>query len=377
MVENGKGGDFFGYYYMSSSSGEMPVKRKTHPINENTTNSALPQGERQSQTVFHNQNTRHQEIYPTPLQGREKSGNTEDQVNPGRGPCFNCKEYGHYTRDCPEVCGLQDICIKQRYYSPQQEDILSRSSKTETYPRHHYPPSQNPYYTEHPDSFTQRPGGKYQYKDCRKNDDEEGYPLSDFEENIIPSSKNMVPGKNRNHFRVKPERQPSDSDGDESNDDTYTLQKPSNTILDTSQQVNDVLFKLVEHQAAMQDNNLKVMETLVNRSTNAFVLDDIPVFDGLKGSIHFKNWLLELDKAVEVTGINISELAFSKSSRTPHKMIKRLRREKTWEFIKEKLQITYSKLTTDIHASTDLNQNKQRRHEPLEDFIERFYQNYK
>ena len=140
----------------------------------------------------------------------------------------------------------------------------------------------------------------------------------------------MIPGKHRNHFRVKPECQSSDSDGDESNDDTYTLQKPSNTILDTSQQVNDVLSKLVEHQAAMQDKNLKVMETLVNRSTNAFVLDNIPVFDGLKGSIDFENWLLELDKAVEVTGMNISELAFSKTSITPHKMIKRLRREKTW-----------------------------------------------
>ena len=100
--------------------------------------------------------------------------------------------------------------------------------------------------------------------------------LSDFEENTIPSSKNMVPGKHRNPFRVKPEHQSSDSDGDESNDDTYTLQKPSNTTLDTSQQVNDVLSKLVEHQAAMQDKNLKVMETLVNRSTNAFVLDDVP-----------------------------------------------------------------------------------------------------
>ena len=37
----------------------------------------------------------------------------------------------------------------------------------------------------------------------------------------------------------------------------------------------------------------------------------------------------------------------------------------------------YAKLATDVHASTDLNQNKQRRHEPLEDYIERFYQNYK
>ena len=75
------------------------------------------------------------------------------------------------------------------------------------------------------------------------------------------------------------------------------------------------------------------METLINHSTNAFVLDNVPVFDGLKGSIDFENWLLELDKAVEVTGMNISELAFSKSPGTPHKMIKRLRQQKTWDFI--------------------------------------------
>ena len=210
-----------------------------------------------------------------------------------------------------------------------------------------------------------------------KNDDEEGYPLSDFEGNVTPDSKTTASWKQHNYPKVKLECQSSDSDGDESNDDTNVPQKPSNTTLNMSQQVNDVLSKLVEHQAAMQDKNLKVMKTLVNRSTNAFVLDEIPVFNGLKSSTDFENWLLELDKAVEVTGMNISELAFLKSSGTPHKMIKRLRREKTWDFIKEKLQITYSKLAMDVHASTDLNQNKQKRNEPLEDFIKRFYQNYK
>ena len=125
---------------MPSSNSEVPVTRKTHPINESTTNFVLPQGGKQSQTVSYNQDTRHQDVHPTPLQGREKGGNIEDQGNPGQGPCFNCKEYGHYSRDCPEVCGTQDTFIKKRYYSPQQEDILSRSSKTEAYPRHHYPP---------------------------------------------------------------------------------------------------------------------------------------------------------------------------------------------------------------------------------------------
>ena len=72
----------------------------------------------------------------------------------------------------------------------------------------------------------------------------------------------------------------------------------------SSQQVSDVLSTIMKQQAVIQDQNLKVIEKLVNRSTNAFVLDDIPVFDeNSKYSIDFENWLLELDKAVEITGI--------------------------------------------------------------------------
>ena len=168
--------------------------------------------------------------------------------------------------------------------------------------------------------------------------------------------------------RLKSEPNWSDSDqDDESENETHPVNPPrrpqnnTSTALDSSQQVSEVLSHLVEHQNNLQEKNLEIMERLVNRSTNSFVLDDIPVFDGLKGSVDFENWLLELDKTAEITGMSMPELAFSKSSRTPHKMIKRLRREKSWEYIKEKLQITYSKLVTDVHASTDLNQNKQKR----------------
>ena len=81
MVENGTGGDFLGYYYMPSSNGEVPVRRRTYPINESTTNPVLPQGGKQSQAVSHNQEMRHQDIYLTPLQKRETGGNIE---NPGK-----------------------------------------------------------------------------------------------------------------------------------------------------------------------------------------------------------------------------------------------------------------------------------------------------
>lgn len=64
------------------------------------------------------------------------------------------------------------------------------------------------------------------------------------------------------------------------------------------------------------------MQSLVNCSTNSFVLDDVPVFDGLKGSIDFEQSLLELDKVAEIMGMTMLQLAFSKSTGTPHKMIK-------------------------------------------------------
>ena len=185
-------------------------------------------------------------------------------------------------------------------------------------------------------------------------------------------------------IKFRSESNLTDSDQDpHSDNETYhktntgPTRRDMDTSLNSSQQVGDVLSHLIQSQKVLQDKNLEVMKNLVNRSTNSFVLDDIPVFDGLKGSIDFENWLLELDKAVEITGMSMMELAFSKSSGTPHKMIKCLRRDKSWDFIREKLQITYSNLATDVHASTDLTQNKQKRHEPLEDFIERFYQNYK
>ena len=244
----------------------------------------------------------------------------------------------------------------------------SRSPPEQILPRDGYPNSISS------GNYRKSPSYPVSRRESFKQEDSDEYPLPDF----------IEPPITHNNTKIKVDPNWTDSDQDIGSDNETYLRNPTseprkemNSILDSSQQVGEVLTQLVEHQKVLQDKNLKIMEKLINKSTNSFVLDDIPVFEGLKGSIDFETWLLELDKAVEITGMNVSELAFSKSSGTPHKMIKRLRREKSWEYIKEKLQITYSKLATDVHAFTDLNQNKQKRHEPLEDFIERFYQNYK
>ena len=184
------------------------------------------------------------------------------------------------------------------------------------------------------------------------------------------------------YIRHRPAKFEHTSDTDSISDiDEYhpkTIKKsPAASLVNNSSNVGEVLSHVVQQQAEMHQKNLEVMQSLVNRSTNSFILDGVPVFDGLKGSIEFKQWLLELDKAAEITGMTMLQLTFSKSTGTPHQMIKWLCKDKSWLYIKEKLQITYAKLATDIHAFMDLNLNRQKRHEPLEDYIERFYQSYK
>ena len=252
MVENGKGGDFFGYYYMTNSSSGITAKRKIYETsiskNNNPTDWNLAK-EGGPHILFPSQNTRPQDNYFITPRERKKGGN---HGNPIRGPCFNCKEYGHYSRDCQDAPRNNEAPTKGYYYSMQHVDTLPRSSKTESHPRH-YPHSRNLYYDEYLEYPMRRSNWKPHYKEQVKDDDGEGYPLSDFKENMTPSrSKATVSGKQHNYPKVKLEHQLSDLDGDESDDDTYITQKPSNTTLDMSQQVNDVLSKHIKLQCKIR-----------------------------------------------------------------------------------------------------------------------------
>ena len=376
-VENGQGGDFYRYYFSPTSpinpiTRERYVPTSTPNVNDNYPDQSVLS--RQTELIVP------QKLFPTSEEvnfPRERPSNESERMENVRNQYYTARNINddinsnHITEAHTNKYPPRKSVTAHRFYSNQTLDL--RKMTVDSFPEP-IPPRAGYSNSISSGKYRKSPSYPIPKREYFKHEDGDECPLPNFTE----------PPITHNNTKIKVDPNWMDSDQDIGSDnETYLRTPPSeprkemNSILDSSQQVGEVLTQLVEHQKVLQDKNLKIMEKLINKSTNSFVLDDIPVFDGLKGSIDFEMWLLELDKAVEITGMNVSELAFSKSSGTPHKMIRRLRREKSWEYIKEKLQITYSKLATDVHASTDLNQNKQKCHEPLEDFIERFYQNYK
>ena len=381
-VENGRGGDFHGYYFYPNHPTVEILKPERTSNGRLTSTPYLANDQVQPNTPKGMGSVGYRpprRLFPP----RVEEGTFQNKLD--RDP----HESTLYYREGPPNYERELTAPPQHTYNEDGEGKRPISYRNPT--AHYNHPRYNDTRSKHVDqgyseysrtrgnvgdreyTHQNRPGRNY-----FKQEDDDGYPLPEFE------GKNPMEPQERmgGTAAAARDRDPglTDSDGEAGNEVTG----PKNISfahgnmsgsLNTSQ--NDVLSQLLQHQKNLQDKNLQIMENLVNKSTNSFVLEDVPVFDGLRGSVDFDTWLLELDKATEITGLSMIELAFSKSSGTPHKMIKRLRREKSWEFIKEKLQITYAKLATEVHASTDLNQNKQKRHEPLEDYIERFYQNYR
>ena len=141
------------------------------------------------------------------------------------------------------------------------------------------------------------------------------------------------------------------------------------------------LLAFMQQQSQLQQQNLEMMANLVQQNLsfdNKYVLSDILIFDDTADGCDFETWVLELEKASLMTGIPKISLAFAKSALTPHLTIKRLLKiaNMDWKAMYEKLQETYAKLPTDVHASAHINENKQNRLESQEHYFEHFYRSY-
>ena len=112
-----------------------------------------------------------------------------------------------------------------------------------------------------------------------------------------------------------------------------------------------------------------MMTDLLSSHRNLYVLADVEVYDGKTAKL--EDWLLQVEKASELTKIEPYEIAFAKSHSSPHKIIKTMGPGKSWNVIKTRLEESYSLVPTAEHASAMLC-HKQKKDEPLVDYILRF-----
>ena len=151
------------------------------------------------------------------------------------------------------------------------------------------------------------------------------------------------------------------------------VMKRSNTAEEELQNVtvqlartqNEMMNTLVQNQIQLQENNMVMMTDLLSSHCNLYVLADVEVYDGKTAKL--EDWLLQVEKASELTKIEPYEIAFAKS----HKIIKTMGPGKSWNAVKTRLEESYSLVPTAEHASTMLCR-KQKKDEPLVDYILRF-----
>ena len=93
------------------------------------------------------------------------------------------------------------------------------------------------------------------------------------------------------------------------------------------------------------------------------------MYDGKTAKL--EDWLLQVEKASELTKIEPYEIAFAKSHRSPHKIIKTMGPGKLWSVVKTRPEESYSLVPKAEHASAMLCR-KQKKDEPLVDYILRF-----
>ena len=160
------------------------------------------------------------------------------------------------------------------------------------------------------------------------------------------------------------------------NEEKVTM-KRSNTAEEELQNVtvqlaktqNEMMTTLAQNQIQLQENNTVMMTDLLSSHCNLYVLADVEVYDGKTAKL--EDWLLQVEKASELTKIKPYEIAFAKSHGSPHKIIKTMGPGKLWNMVKTRLEESYFLVPTVEHASAMLCR-KQKKDEPLVDYIFRF-----
>ena len=105
--------------------------------------------------------------------------------------------------------------------------------------------------------------------------------------------------------------------------DEKMVMKRSNTAKEELQNVtiqlartqNEMMNTLAQNQIQLQENNTVMMTDLFSSHHNLYVLADIEVYDGKTAKL--EDWLLQVEKASELTKIEPYEIAFAKSHGSP------------------------------------------------------------
>ena len=143
------------------------------------------------------------------------------------------------------------------------------------------------------------------------------------------------------------------------NDDKMTMKRPNtaedelqNVTIQLAKMQNEMMSTLAQNQIQLQENSTVMMTDLLSSHCNLYVLVDMEVYDGKTAKL--EDWLLQVEKASELTKIEPYEIAFAKSHGSPHKIIKTMGSGKSWSAIKTRLEETYSLVPTAEHASAML-----------------------
>ena len=138
---------------------------------------------------------------------------------------------------------------------------------------------------------------------------------------------------------------------------------PRNTIHQLEQRLNQLTLALHPPSESIEDVLDRYTETLCTAqkktSLESSLLQDIPTLNG-QDSSQLKDWLTDIETASELTGESRTKIAQAKSKGLVRTLISEaLTAQKTWEEIKDYLQLKYQIQTFTHQLATSWTFNKQ------------------